>query len=208
MGFTAENDLHPSNEIIRKRAAHLVLQTAQNLSHAGRSDMLCRINTEAGETNREEICKVSRNAILYIRLLGVEIRQTNKPTLSDNLSVGPGIEGQFTVEVCGSIWYSRELEGGSGVCERINQMGVSRGEVRRSICCIVSGVLDALGSLVVLDIRTLARHVVDDCVRIDSDTGGSAGLDHGAELCTGAHAGGESIAYGLVTISMLAIYGY
>ena len=46
---------------------------------------------------------------------------------------------------------------------------------------------------------SLARHVVDDSIRIDSHTCSAASIDHGSELSPGTLTTGKLVADGLVT---------
>ena len=46
----------------------------------------------------------------------------------------------------------------------------------------------AIGVSMVLDICSLAYHMVDDCISVDSNTGGSTSLDHGSEFSASAAA--------------------
>lgn len=43
------------------------------------------------------------------------------------------------------------------------------------------------------NISSLTDHVVDDSVSVNTDTVGTAGLDHAAELSTGTHTGSEAV---------------
>lgn len=51
----------------------------------------------------------------------------------------------------------------------------------------------AIGVSVVLDICSLAYHMVDDCISVNPNTRGSTSLDHGSELSASATARMESV---------------
>jgi hypothetical protein len=62
----------------------------------------------------------------------------------------------------------------------------------------VTAVQRAIGVSVVLDICSLAYHVVDDCIGVDSNTSGSTSLNHGSELSASAAARKQSVTNWLI----------
>lgn len=58
-------------------------------------------------------------------LLGVQISETNKPSLGNDVAVGPGAEGSLAVEIGGTVRNRGELEGGAGAGEGVDEEGIS-----------------------------------------------------------------------------------
>jgi hypothetical protein len=116
--------------------------------------MLSCIDTETRETDGEEINKVGGNTILNISFLSIQVRETNKPALGNDIAVVPICDGGLAMEVSGAVWDRWVLEGWTSVREGVDEVCITGGEVGRIGGSVVAGPGLAVGVAMILDIYT------------------------------------------------------
>ena len=91
--------------------------------------MLGRVDADAAEANREEIDDVGRDAVLRVRLLGIQVEESDEVAFCDLVHVGPGADAALAVKIGGTVWNGWELVRWSCSSLRVDQVGVARGVV-------------------------------------------------------------------------------
>lgn len=91
--------------------------------------MLGRVDADAAEANREEVNDVSRNAVLCVWLLSIQVEETDKVAFCDLVHVGPGADAALAVKIGGAVWHGWKLVCRSSSSVRVYQVGVARGVV-------------------------------------------------------------------------------
>ena len=201
--LTAEDDLEVGDEIVwQVSGSHVVLEDLQDVGDGVWVDVLGSVHSEARETDTQEISHVGGDSVSDVVRFGIEVGETDEPSVVEDEGVGPGVEGSLAVEVGGDVGSVGVLHAwlDSGVVGLLVHEVLSE-EWRSAggfLWTPVGATTSVAISVALPDVVTSASHVVDDGIGVDSDALASAGLDHVSELLSGSASAVELVGSGLV----------
>lgn len=97
----------------RKHAPISRQSNCQHASSENETSVACittylgSINTEARESNADQIGEEVSNTLLHVLLLGVQVNQTGEPARVQVQGVSPGVERSLAVEICD--WWEQNM---------------------------------------------------------------------------------------------------